>query len=103
MKREELQRTVSAVVDSAIGEQVNLQRLGLDRIEPGAALIDDLGIDSVDLLTVVYDIEVALGIKLPISAWIEQAANAGGSTAFTVQALVNHIVDLMLHASVKTT
>lgn len=101
MNKEELQRTVTAVVERAIGEQINLARLGLERIESGASLIDDLGIDSVDLLTVIYDIEVALKKKLPISEWLGNASDAG-SAAFTVEALVNHIVDFMQLAPAET-
>lgn len=92
---EELQRTVSTVVERAIAEQVDMDRLHLTHIEPGTALIDDLGLDSVDLFTVVYDIEVALNRKLPISAWLAQYGGTEGTAAFTMQALVHHIVEFM--------
>lgn len=101
MNKEELQSTVTAVVERAIGEQINLAQLGLERIEPGASLIDDLGIDSVDLLTVIYDIEVALKKDLPIRDWLDKASGTG-SAAFTVEALVNHIVDFMQPAPAET-
>jgi acyl carrier protein len=101
MNKEELQRTVTAVVERAIGEQINLARLGLERIESGASLIDDLDIDSVGLLTMIYDIEDALKKSLPIREWLEKASG-GGSAAFTVEALVNHIVDFMQPAPAET-
>lgn len=103
MNKEELQRTVSTVVERAIGEQVNLERLRLTRIEPGTALIDDLGLDSVDLFTVVYDIEVALNKKLPISQWLAQYAGADGTAAFTMKALVQHIVEFMQQPAIEET
>jgi acyl carrier protein len=103
MNKEELQRTVSTVVERAIGEQVDLGRLGLTRIEPGTSLIDDLGLDSVDLFTVVYDIEVALNKKLPISGWLAKYGGAGGTAAFTMEALVHHIVEFMQQPSTEET
>jgi acyl carrier protein len=101
--KEELQHTVSTVVERAIAEQVDLDRLHLTRIEPGTALIDDLGLDSVDLFTVVYDIEVALNRKLPISQWLAQYGGGEGTAAFTMAALVQHIVDFMLQPATEET
>lgn len=102
MNNEELQRTVGAVVERAIGDQVNLKKLGLERIEPDASLIDDLGIDSVDLLTVIYDIEVELSIKLPIQEWLKDSGGAAGPAALTVGALVSHIVGFLQKTPVET-
>lgn len=47
-----------------------------DTINPESHVINDLGIDSLDFLDIVFAIDKAFGIKLPIETWME-AVNSG--------------------------
>ena len=47
-----------------------------DKITPESHTIDDLGIDSLDFLDIVFAIDKEFGIKIPLEKWT-QRANAG--------------------------
>ncbi len=47
-----------------------------DSITPESHTIDDLGIDSLDFLDIVFAIDKAFGIKIPLEQWT-QAVNDG--------------------------
>ena len=47
-----------------------------DQITPDSHVIDDLGIDSLDFLDIVFAIDKAFGIKVPVEKWT-QDVNAG--------------------------
>lgn len=59
----------------------------------GKHLFDDLGIDSLDFLDVVFDIDQAFGLKLPMDEWLSRVEEnaASGRAIFTVDFLVDHI------------
>jgi len=42
-----------------------------DSITPDAHVINDLGIDSLDFLDIVFAIDKAFGIKVPVEAWTQ--------------------------------
>ncbi len=52
-----------------IAETANVPR---EKIQPGAHVINDLGIDSLDFLDIVFGIDKAFGIKVPVEAWTEE-------------------------------
>lgn len=60
-----------------IAETANVPR---EKITPEAHVIHDLGIDSLDFLDIVFAIDKAFGIKVPVEAWTEQV-NAGKEPA----------------------
>lgn len=58
------------------------------QVRPESNAIDELGIDSVDFLDVVYEIENHFDIKIPIDEW-ERAINDGRSSVEEVFLLKN--------------
>jgi acyl carrier protein len=51
-----------------------------EKIKPEAHVINDLGIDSLDFLDIVFAIDKAFGIKVPVEAWTQEV-NAGKAPA----------------------
>ena len=43
-----------------------------DQITPEAHSIDDLGIDSLDFLDIVFALDKKFGIKIPLESWTEE-------------------------------
>lgn len=43
-----------------------------ETITPESHVIDDLGIDSLDFLDIVFAIDKAFGIKVPVEAWTQE-------------------------------
>jgi len=68
-----------------------------DTIAPDSHVIQDLGIDSLDFLDIVFAIDKAFGIKIPIEAWTEEV-NRGDVPAeqyFVMKNLCARIDDLV--------
>ena len=66
---------------------------------PSANAVDDLGIDSVDFLDIIYELERKYGIKVPAESWMEQI-NAGNATTadfFTLERF-SELVDELIQA-----
>ena len=53
--------------------------IDIDTITPESHTIDDLGIDSLDFLDIVFAIDKAFGIKLPLEQWTQEV-NEGKAT-----------------------
>jgi acyl carrier protein len=51
-----------------------------DNILPDSHVINDLGIDSLDFLDIVFAIDKAFGIKVPVESWTQEV-NAGSAPA----------------------
>jgi acyl carrier protein len=51
-----------------------------EKMTPEAHVINDLGIDSLDFLDIVFAIDKAFGIKVPVEAWTQEV-NAGKAPA----------------------
>jgi acyl carrier protein len=51
-----------------------------DKITPDSHVINDLGIDSLDFLDIVFAIDKEFGIKVPVEAWTQEV-NAGRAPA----------------------
>ncbi|MGE0845158.1 MAG: acyl carrier protein [Flavobacteriaceae bacterium] len=68
--------TYEAVAD-IISETCDIPR---DEITPDSHVINDLGIDSLDFLDVVFAVDKAFGIKVPHEQWTEEV-NQGNATA----------------------
>jgi acyl carrier protein len=51
-----------------------------EKITPEAHVINDLGIDSLDFLDIVFAIDKAFDIKVPVEAWTQEV-NAGKAPA----------------------
>ena len=77
-----------------ISETANVDR---GRITPEAHVINDLGIDSLDFLDIVFEIDKRFGIKVPVEAWTEQV-NSGKAPAeqfFVMGSLARRIEELV--------
>jgi acyl carrier protein len=67
-----------------------------EEITPESHAIDDLGIDSLDFLDIVYAIDKEFGIKVPLEAWTQEV-NEGKADAqdyFVLQNLCARIDEL---------
>ena len=81
-------------VADIIAETASVDR---GRITPSAHVINDLGIDSLDFLDIVFEIDKRFGIKVPVEAWTEQV-NSGKAPAeqfFVLGALASRIEELV--------
>jgi acyl carrier protein len=68
-----------------------------EKITPDSHVIDDLGIDSLDFLDIVFAIDKAFGIKVPIESWTQEV-NAGNEPAekfFVMKNLATRIEELV--------
>ena len=71
--------------------------IDIDTITPESHTIDDLGIDSLDFLDIVFAIDKAFGIKVPVEAWTQEV-NAGKAPAeqyFVMGNLAKRIEELV--------
>jgi acyl carrier protein len=77
-----------------IAENSEVER---DKILPDSHVINDLGIDSLDFLDIVFAIDKAFGIKVPVEAWTQEV-NAGTAPAeqyFVMKNLAARIDELV--------
>lgn len=51
-----------------------------DSITPESHTIDDLGIDSLDFLDIVFAIDKEFGIKIPLEKWTQQVNDGEAAT-----------------------
>ena len=51
-----------------------------DEITPESHTIDDLGIDSLDFLDIVFAIDKDFGIKIPLEQWTQEVNEGKAST-----------------------
>ena len=68
-----------------------------ETITPDSHVIDDLGIDSLDFLDIVFAIDKAFGIKVPVEAWTQEV-NSGAAPAeqyFVMKNLAARIEELV--------
>ena len=81
-------------IANIIAETCDIPR---DTIKPESHAIDDLGIDSLDFLDIVFAIDKAFGIKVPVEAWTQEV-NAGDAPAeqyFVMKNLAARIEELV--------
>jgi len=67
-----------------------------EEITPESHAIDDLGIDSLDFLDIVFAIDKEFGIKVPLEKWTQEVNEGKASTAdyFVLKNLVARIDEL---------
>jgi acyl carrier protein len=81
-------------VADIIAETASIPR---DTITPESHVIEDLGIDSLDFLDIVFALDKEYGINIPFEDWM-QKVNSGEAQArdfFVMQALVDKINGLV--------
>jgi acyl carrier protein len=54
--------------------------IDIDKITPESHTIDDLGIDSLDFLDIVFAIDKEFGIKVPLEKWTQDVNDGKAST-----------------------
>jgi acyl carrier protein len=54
--------------------------IDIARITPESHTIDDLGIDSLDFLDIVFAIDKEFGIKVPLEKWTQEVNDGKAST-----------------------
>jgi acyl carrier protein len=76
--------------------------ISADEVTPGAALIRDLGAESIDFLDLIFRLEDALGTRIPYTRWQDflAAALAGAdlSTAITPEVVLAFAEEEMARA-----
>jgi acyl carrier protein len=50
-----------------------------EKIQPDAHAIDDLGIDSLDFLDIVFALDKKFGIKIPLEKWTQEVNKGDAS------------------------
>ena len=71
--------SVYKAVEAIIIEQCNLAEKGITAIKPDDNLMADIGIESVDFLVVVFEIEDKYDIKIPMEEWMQKASASGAA------------------------
>lgn len=67
-------------------------------ITPDSHLFRDLGVDSLPLMDLLYDIKQEFGVKVPLEEWVRLAAEKGVSAAdnpFVVRNIERYIAELV--------
>ena len=64
-------------IANIIAETCDIPR---DTIKPESHAIDDLGIDSLDFLDIVFAIDKEFGIKVPLEKWTQEVNDGKAST-----------------------
>ena len=81
-------------VADIIADTIGMER---DKITMDSHTIDDLGIDSLDFLDIVFAIDKAFGIKMPLEQWTQEVNEGGvsGDTYFVLRGLCDNIDKLV--------
>jgi acyl carrier protein len=76
----------------------------LEDIKPDAHAIDDLGIDSLDFLDIVFALDKKFGIKIPLEKWTQEVnkGNASVEDYFVLKNLCARIDELVAAKSATT-
>ena len=63
---------MSSTFDKVADIIAETSEIDRDTITPESHTIDDLGIDSLDFLDIVFAIDKAFGIKIPLEQWTQE-------------------------------
>jgi acyl carrier protein len=82
------------IVADIIARNCNIPR---SAITPGCHLLNDLGIDSLDLLDIGFAVDDAFGITLPLGKWLHAThlKTAPTERYFVMRELCAHVDNLM--------
>jgi acyl carrier protein len=67
-----LPRHMSSTFETVAAVIADTSEIPLAEITPDVHAIDDLGIDSLDFLDIVFALDKKFGIKIPLEAWTEE-------------------------------
>jgi acyl carrier protein len=71
---------VSTTFDKVAKIIAETSEIDRDKITPDSHTIDDLGIDSLDFLDIVFAIDKEFGIKVPLEKWTQEVNDGKAST-----------------------
>jgi acyl carrier protein len=71
---------VSTTFDKVANIIAETSEIDRDKITPESHTIDDLGIDSLDFLDIVFAIDKEFGIKVPLEKWTQEVNDGKAST-----------------------
>ena len=77
-----IQRTfgVTATFDKVADIIAETSEIDRETVTPESHTIDDLGIDSLDFLDIVFAIDKEFGIKIPLEQWTQEVNDGKAST-----------------------
>lgn len=73
-------RDVHETVEKIILQYCDTADLGIERIEDDMSLTQELGVDSVDFLDIVFEIEDTYKIQFPLEEWSASAPGGEKNT-----------------------
>ncbi|MCL6229610.1 acyl carrier protein [Bartonella bilalgolemii] len=88
---------MSSTFDKVADIIAEISEIDRSMITPESHTIDDLGIDSLDFLDIVFAIDKAFGIKIPLEQWTQEI-NEGSITTeeyFVLKNLCTKIDELI--------
>ena len=71
---------MTATFDKVADIIAETSEIDRETITPESHTIDDLGIDSLDFLDIVFAIDKAFGIKLPLEQWTQEVNDGKATT-----------------------
>jgi acyl carrier protein len=71
---------VSSTFDKVAQIIADTSEIPREKITPESHTIDDLGIDSLDFLDIVFAIDKEFGIKVPLEKWTQEVNDGKAST-----------------------
>jgi len=74
------ERHVTTTFDKVADIIAETSEIDRDKITPESHTIDDLGIDSLDFLDIVFAIDKEFGIKVPLEKWTQEVNDGKVST-----------------------
>ncbi|WP_421859293.1 acyl carrier protein [Oricola sp.] len=88
---------MSTTFDKVAEIIADTSEIDLDSINPDSHTIDDLGIDSLDFLDIVFAIDKEFGIKIPLEQWTQDVNDGKVATEeyFVLKNLCAKIDDLV--------
>jgi acyl carrier protein len=88
---------VSSTFDKVADIIAETSEIDRDTITPESHTIDDLGIDSLDFLDIVFAIDKAFGIKIPLEQWTQDVNEGRAPTEeyFVLKNLCGKIDELV--------
>jgi acyl carrier protein len=73
-------QNVSTTFEKVADIIADTSEMDRDTITPESHTIDDLGIDSLDFLDIVFAIDKEFGIKIPLEKWTQEVNDGKAST-----------------------
>ncbi|WP_157016178.1 acyl carrier protein [Mesorhizobium xinjiangense] len=88
---------MSSTFDKVADIIADTSEIERETITPESHTIDDLGIDSLDFLDIVFAVDKEFGIKIPLEKWTQEVNDGKASTEeyFVMKNLCAKIDDLI--------